>query len=73
MSIRRNRSALAITAGHCRVGGAKLAGLVQIPMVCVDHMSKHEIRAYIIADNNLALEIGCDDELLNTGFLELSD
>ena len=62
-----------IIAGHGRVEGAKLAGLDQIPTVRVDHMSENEIRAYVIADNKIALNAGWDDELLKTGLLELSD
>jgi hypothetical protein len=47
-----------IIAGHGRVQAAVMAGLREVPTVCIDGLSEDEIRAYIIADNQLAIEAG---------------
>lgn len=59
-----------IIAGHGRVLAAKLLGLTEVPVIVVSGWSDEERRAYIIADNQLALEAGWDEELLR---LELGD
>lgn len=61
-----------IIAGHGRVEGAKLAGLKQVPVIRVDHLSEAEIRAYVIADNKLAENAGWDLNLLALELKELS-
>jgi hypothetical protein len=53
-----------ILAGHGRVEAAKLLGLEQVPCLRFDHMSAAEKRAYILADNRLALNAGWDEDLL---------
>lgn len=53
-----------ILAGHGRVEAAKLLGLEQVPCLRFDHMSEAEKRAYILADNKLALNAGWDEDLL---------
>ncbi len=53
-----------ILAGHGRVEAAKLLGLSEVPCVRIEHMSEAEKRAYVIADNKLALNAGWDEELL---------
>lgn len=53
-----------ILAGHGRVKAAKALGLTTVPCVRLDHLSDTQKRAYIIADNKLALNAGWDDELL---------
>ncbi len=53
-----------ILAGHGRVKAAKALGLTKVPCVRLDHLSDTQKRAYIIADNKLALNAGWDDELL---------
>jgi DNA modification methylase len=59
-----------IIAGHARVAAALMLGLKEVPTVCIDHLSDAERRAFIIADNKLALESGWDGDLLA---LELQD
>jgi hypothetical protein len=59
-----------ILAGHGRVLAAKLLGLEQVPTILVDHLTEPERRAYILADNKLALNSTWDAELLG---LELQD
>ena len=63
-----------ILAGHGRVLAAKEMGMTEVPCVRLDHMSEAQKRAYILADNKLALNAGWDEELLaeELGFL-LSD
>lgn len=53
-----------IIAGHGRVLAARDLGLTEIPTICLSHMTKEQIRAYIIADNKLAEEAGWDNEIL---------
>jgi DNA modification methylase len=53
-----------ILAGHGRVEAAKLLGLSEVPCLRLDHMSEQEKRAYVLADNKLALNAGWDEDLL---------
>ena len=53
-----------LLAGHGRVEAAKLAGLISIPCVRLTHMSEAQKRAYVIADNQLALKAGWDEDFL---------
>jgi ParB-like nuclease domain len=53
-----------IVAGHGRVAAAKLLGIETVPAVRLSHLSEAERRAYVIADNKLALNAGWDRELL---------
>jgi DNA modification methylase len=51
-------------AGHGRVEAAKLMGRKTVPTIALSHLSEVERRAYILADNKLALNAGWDNELL---------
>jgi DNA modification methylase len=53
-----------IVAGHGRVAAAKLLGIETAPAVRLSHLTEAERRAYVIADNKLALNAGWDRELL---------
>ena len=53
-----------IIAGHGRLEAAKLLGRSQVSTICLEHLSKAQIRAYSIADNKLAENAGWDNELL---------
>ena len=53
-----------ILAGHGRVAAAKLLGLTEVPCVRLDHLSEDAKRAYVLADNKLALNAGWDEDLL---------
>jgi len=53
-----------IIAGHGRVEAAKLLGLDSVPTVRLPHLSAAQRRAYVLADNKLALNAGWDRELL---------
>lgn len=62
-----------IIAGHGRVEAARLLGLVRVPTLTLSHLSPAERRAYMIADNKLALNAGWDPELLAQELQELID
>lgn len=53
-----------IIAGHGRVEAARLLGLDTIPTICLAHLSEIERRAYLIADNKIALNASWDQDLL---------
>ena len=53
-----------IIAGHGRVMAAKAEGLTEIPCVFVDYLTEAQKKAYILADNRLALDADWDEELL---------
>ena len=53
-----------IIAGHGRVLAAREEGITEVPCVFVDHLTEAQKKAYIIADNRMALDAGWDDELL---------
>ena len=53
-----------IIAGHGRVEAAKLIGMTEVPVRRLSHLSKDEVRAYILADNKLAENAGWDRDLL---------
>jgi len=59
-----------IIAGHGRVLAARKLGLAKVPCVRLAHLTETQKRAYIIADNKIALNAGWDEEMLG---LELSD
>lgn len=62
-----------IIAGHGRVEAAKLLGLEAVPCIRIEHMTEEQKRAYIIADNKLALNAGWDQEILAIEFQNLSN
>jgi len=53
-----------ILAGHGRVAAARLLGMAAIPCLRFEHLTDAEKRAYVLADNKLALNAGWDEELL---------
>jgi DNA modification methylase len=62
-----------ILAGHGRVRAAQEIGLLTVPTVRLSHLSAAERRAYILADNKLALNAGWDADLLATELQALID
>lgn len=53
-----------IVAGHGRVMAAKKLGMETIPCIRLGHLTPSQVRAYVIADNKLAMNAGWDEELL---------
>ena len=62
-----------IIAGHGRVQAAQLLGLYEIPTITLPHLSETQKKAYILADNRMALNAGWDIELLKLEILDLDD
>jgi DNA modification methylase len=62
-----------IIAGHGRVMAAKELGLVEVPTLRLSHLSVTERRAYVLADNKLALNAGWDTEILAIEFEALGE
>ena len=62
-----------IIAGHGRVMAAQKLGLKELPVLQIGHLSDTQKRAYIIADNRLALDAGWDEEMLRVEFAELAE
>ena len=61
-----------IIAGHGRVLAARKLGMAEVPCIELAGLSDTQRRAYIIADNKLALNAGWDDELLAIELHELN-
>ncbi len=61
-----------ILAGHGRLEAARLLGLDKVPCVRLEHMTPAQKKAYVLADNKLALNAGWDEELLALELQELS-
>jgi ParB-like chromosome segregation protein Spo0J len=53
-----------VLAGHGRLLAAERLGLADVPVIRLDHLSEAQKRAYILADNQLALLAGWDEDLL---------
>lgn len=60
-----------IIAGHGRVLAARKLSMAEVPCIRLGYLTDTQRRAYIIADNKLALNAGWDDELLALEFEEL--
>jgi DNA modification methylase len=62
-----------IIAGHGRVEAAKQISMDLVPCIRLSHLSEAQKRAYVIADNKLALNAGWDDDLLRLEIGALRD
>jgi DNA modification methylase len=64
-----------IIAGHCRLEAAKIIGLESVPCVVLSHLTDAQKKAYVIADNKLALNADWDIGMLIKEFesLKLDD
>lgn len=62
-----------IIAGHGRVLAAQKLGQTEVPTIELSHMTDAQKRAYVIADNKLALNAGWDNDMLFAEFMELKD
>ena len=65
--------ALEIIAGHGRVEAARLLGWKTVPTLSLSHLGPAERRAYVLADNKLALNAGWDRERVATELQALID
>ena len=64
---------LGIIAGHGRVMAAKKMGMTEVPCLFIEDLTEAQKRAYILADNKLALDAGWDDEILRQELKALDD
>ncbi len=62
-----------IIAGHGRVMAAQKMGIKELPCIYVEDLDETQKRAYILADNKLALDAGWDEELLRIELDTLKD
>ena len=62
-----------IIAGHGRVLAARKLGMSEVPCIRLDHLTEAQKRAYVIADNRLALNSGWDTEMLKVEFADLQE
>ncbi len=62
-----------IIAGHGRLMAATELGLKTVPVVVLDHLSDRQRKAYILADNQLALNAGWDTDLLRAELQDLAE
>ena len=53
-----------VIAGHGRLMAAKEEGIKEVPCVLADHLTEAQKKAYILADNRMAMDAGWDEELL---------
>lgn len=62
-----------IIAGHGRVEAASLLGMTEVPTIRLNSLSEADVRAYVIADNQLAVNAGWSRELLAQEFKYLTE
>ena len=62
-----------IIAGHGRVLAAQLLGLEEIPTIVLENLTETQRKAYVIADNKIALNAGWDEEMLKLELQDLSE
>lgn len=62
-----------IIAGHGRVLAAQALGMTEVPTIVLSHLSDAQRRAYVIADNKLALNSAWDHDLLRSEVLALGE
>lgn len=62
-----------IIAGHGRVMAAQKLSMEEVPTICLSHLTDAQRRAYVIADNKLALNAGWDDDALQAEIDRLRD
>jgi DNA modification methylase len=62
-----------VIAGHGRLMAAKEEGIEEVPCVFVDYLTDAQKKAYILADNRMALDAGWDEELLKIEMEELQN
>ena len=64
---------LNVVAGHGRLLAAEILNLEKIPTISLEHLTEDQRKAYVIADNQLALASGWDDDLLQSELASLAD
>ncbi len=62
-----------IIAGHGRVMAARKLAITEVPSIRLTHLTEAQKKAYVIADNKLALNAGWDNEMLALELGEIGD
>lgn len=62
-----------VIAGHGRIMGATRLGMTEVPCLRLGHLTDAQKRAYVIADNKLALNAGWDEAMLAAELRDLAD
>jgi hypothetical protein len=62
-----------IIAGHGRIMAARKLGMAEVPVIIAEGWTEAQKKAYVIADNKLALNAGWDEEILKLEFDELKE
>ena len=64
---------LTVVAGHGRLMAAKKLQLEKVPVIKLKHLTPEQVKAYVLADNKLALNAGWDDEILKSELLAIQE
>ena len=62
-----------VIAGHGRIMGAKKLSLTEVPTIVLSSLTEAQKKAYIIADNKIALNAGWDEDLLQLELMALDE
>ena len=62
-----------VIAGHARLLAARKLGLTEVPVIVLDHLTAAQKRAYVLVDNQLALNAGWDEEMLAAELMALTE
>ena len=62
-----------IIAGHARLLAARKLGMTEVPVIVLDHLTESQRRAFVLADNRLALNAGWDEEMLRVEMAALDE
>lgn len=62
-----------VIAGHGRLTAAREEGFTEVPCVYVDHLTEAQKKAYILADNRMAMDAGWDEDLLRVELESLQE
>lgn len=64
---------LTVIAGHGRLAAATKLGMTEVPTITLSHLSPSQMRAYVLADNKLALNAGWDADILKSELLAIQE
>lgn len=64
---------MGVIAGHARLEAARRLQMTEVPCIVLANLTEAQKRAYILADNKLALNSGWDEKLLAMEFADLKD
>jgi ParB-like chromosome segregation protein Spo0J len=66
-------SKMGVIAGHARLEAAKRLEMTEVPCIILSGLTEAQKKAYVIADNQLALNAGWDEKLLSMEFADLKN